>query len=132
LLSIIKAESNFNHRAKSPAGAVGLMQLMPSTAKGISKKLKILKYDLTDPCTSVRFGANYAAWLNNNYDGQIEYIISGYNAGTGNVNKWKRTNLYKDIDQFSEFIPFNETRDYIFRTKKYIIQYETIYKNSKK
>jgi len=132
LLSMMKVESNFNHKAISSAGASGLMQLMPPTAKGISKKLKISKYDLIDPCISIKFGANYISWLNGYYHGQIEYMISGYNAGTGNVNKWKGRGDFKDIDQFSEFNPFDETRDYIFRIKKYLIQYETIYKKFKK
>jgi len=128
LLSIMKVESNFNHDAVSPAGAKGLMQLMPSTAKSIAKELKIKKFNLNDPCTSIKFGAHYIAWLNRYFEGRIEYIVSGYNAGAGTVNKWKKKNINKDMDLFSEFTPYDETRDYIFRTKKYKIQYETIYK----
>jgi len=132
LLSMMKVESNFNYNAVSPAGASGLMQLMPATAKGISKELKFSGYDLIDPCTSIKFGAHYIAWLDRYYKGQVEYMVAGYNAGAGNVDKWKSRSANKDIDHFSEFTPFDETRDYIFRTKKYIIQYETIYKNSSK
>jgi soluble lytic murein transglycosylase len=105
---------------------------MPVTAKGIAKELRITEFDLNDPCTSIKFGAHYIAWLNRYYNGQIEYMVSGYNAGAGNVDKWKKRDTNKDIDLFSEFTPFNETRDYIFRTKKYMIQYELIYKNNKK
>lgn len=130
VLSMMKVESNFNFNAMSPAGATGLMQLMPPTANGIAKELKIPKYDLIDPCTSIKFGANYISWLDRYYKGQIEYMVAGYNAGAGNVDKWKSAAANKDIDHFSEFTPFDETRDYIFRTKKYMIQYETIYKNS--
>jgi len=130
ILSMMKVESNYNYNAQSPAGAAGLMQLMPPTARGISKELKIQKYDLLDPCTSIKFGANYIAWLNKYYKGQIEYMVAGYNAGAGNVDKWKIRDFNKDIDYFSEFAPFDETRDYIFRTKKYQIQYESIYKKS--
>lgn len=128
LLSMMKVESNFNTSAISPAGAAGLMQLMPPTAKGISKELKINRYDLLDPCTSITFGANYISWLDRYYKGQIEYMVSGYNAGAGNVDKWKAREKNRDIDYFSEFTPFDETRDYIFRTKKYFIQYVSIYK----
>jgi len=131
LLSMMKVESNFNFNAVSPAGAAGLMQLMPPTAKGIAKELKIAKYDLINPCTSIKFGANYIAWLDRYYKGQIEYIVSGYNAGAGNVDKWKSASSNKDIDYFSEFTPFDETRDYIFRTKKYMIQYDSIYRTVK-
>jgi len=127
--SMIKIESNFNFNAVSPAGAVGLMQLMPPTAKGIANNLKISAYDLKDPCTSIKFGANYISWLNRYYKGQIEYMVAAYNGGAGNVDKWKARELNsKDIDYFSEFTPFDETRDYIFRTKKYLIQYESVYK----
>ncbi|MCL1864940.1 MAG: transglycosylase SLT domain-containing protein [Spirochaetes bacterium] len=129
VLSMIKIESNFNFNAVSPVGASGLMQLMPQTAKGIAKNLKISKYNLYDPCTSIKFGVDYISWLNKYYKGQIEYMVAAYNGGAGNVDKWKTRELNsKDMDYFSEFTPFNETRDYIFRTKKYIIQYESIYK----
>jgi soluble lytic murein transglycosylase len=130
ILSMMKVESNFNFNAVSPAGAAGLMQLMPPTARGIAKEIGIAKYDLNDPCTSIKFGANYIAWLDRYYKGQIEYMVAGYNAGAGNVDKWKAAASNKEIDHFSEFTPFDETRDYIFRTKKYLIQYESIYKNS--
>ncbi len=132
ILAMMKVESNFNYNAISPAGAAGLMQLMPPTAKGISRELRITKFDLIDPCTSIKFGANYISWLERYYKGQIEYMVSGYNAGAGNVDKWKARDTNKDIDHFSEFTPFDETRDYIFRTKKYMIQYGSIYKNSEK
>lgn len=128
LLSMMKIESNFNYNAISPAGAAGLMQLMPPTAAGIGRELRIAKFDLNDPCTSIKFGADYLAWLNRYYKGQVEYVVAGYNAGAGNVDKWKGKNTTQDIDRFSEFTPFDETRDYIFRTKKYLIQYESIYK----
>ncbi|MCL1833904.1 MAG: transglycosylase SLT domain-containing protein [Leptospirales bacterium] len=128
-LAMIKIESNFNFNAVSPVGASGLMQLMPQTAKGIARNLKISKYNLHDPCTSIKFGVNYIGWLGKYYKGQIEYMVAAYNAGSGNVDKWKARELNgRDIDYFSEYTPFDETRDYIFRTKKYIIQYESVYK----
>ena len=130
ILSMMKVESNFNFNAVSPAGAAGLMQLMPPTAKGIAKEIGVAKYDLSDPCTSIKFGANYIAWLDRYYKGQIEYMVAGYNAGAGNVDKWKAAASNKEIDYFSEFTPFDETRDYIFRTKKYLIQYESVYRNA--
>ncbi len=130
ILAMMKIESNFNYDAVSPAGASGLMQLMYPTAAGIARELRIAKFDLADPCTSIKFGADYLAWLNRYYKGQIEYMVAGYNAGAGNVDKWKGKGTNQDIDRFSEFTPFDETRDYIFRTKKYLIQYESIYKNS--
>jgi len=128
IYSLIKAESNFNHIAESPAGALGLMQLMPATAAGIANELKISRYELKDPCTSIKFGTHYLAWLGRYYNNRIEYMVAGYNAGAGNVNNWIKSGNYPDMDLFSEFIPFNETRDYIFRTKKFIVQYNAIYR----
>ena len=54
-------------------------------------------------------------------------MVSGYNAGAGNVDKWIKSTSNTDLDYFSEFTPFLETRDYIFRTKKFIVQYRSIY-----
>ncbi|HPS58705.1 MAG TPA: transglycosylase SLT domain-containing protein [Spirochaetota bacterium] len=128
IYSMIKAESNFNHSAESPVGALGLMQLMPATASGIGRELKTGRYDLKDPCTSIKFGTHYIAWLGRYYKDRIEYMVAGYNAGAGNVDNWIKSGNYPDMDLFSEFTPFYETRDYIFRTKKFIVQYRAIYR----
>jgi tetratricopeptide (TPR) repeat protein len=72
ILAVMKAESLFNHRAVSSARAVGLMQLMPSTARDIARRLNVKKYDLTDPCTSIRFGAHYLSWLDRMFNGRFE------------------------------------------------------------
>jgi tetratricopeptide (TPR) repeat protein len=126
IYAVIKAESLFNHRAVSPAGAVGLMQLMPGTARGIARTIKVRPYDLKDPCTSVRFGAHYIAWLKKLYRGDFDYMIAGYNAGAGNVNRW-RNERKADRDYFMEFIPFDETRYYVLRTGKFLYQYRLMH-----
>lgn len=128
IYSMMKSESNFNHRVKSSAGAIGLMQLMPSTAAGIAKKLRLKQYDLKDPCTSVMLGAYYIAGLSVRYKGQLEYVVAAYNAGAGNVNKWIKSGSFTDKDFFAEFVPFYETRHYIYRTKKFMIIYKSIYR----
>jgi soluble lytic murein transglycosylase len=129
VLAMMKAESNFNVTAVSPVGATGLMQLMPLTARGVAKEIGINNYNLKEPCTSVKFGAHYIAWLDRYYKGRIELMVAGYNAGAGNVDIWLKRFKDKDIDYISEFTPFPETRDYIFRTKKYMIQYRSIYRS---
>jgi len=128
IYSVIKAESNYIPEAVSSAGATGLMQLMPPTAAGIARQIKITRYDLKDPCTSIKFGTNYIAWLNSYFKGQIEYMVAGYNAGPGNVNKWIERFKTENMDYFAEFAPFAETRGYIYRTIKFSIQYESIYR----
>ena len=128
---MIKSESSFNHKAVSPAGATGLMQLMPETAKGVAKDLKISSYDLKNPLISITFGTRYLQWLKRIFPGgytkSFEKIVGGYNAGAGNVIKWRKKLRYNDIDYYIEFIPFKETKGYILRTKKYLIQYKLIY-----
>ncbi len=128
VLAMMKAESNFNAIAVSPAGAIGLMQFMPTTARGVAKEIGITEYDLKDPCTSVKFSANYIAWLDRYYKGRIELMVAGYNAGVGNVDIWLKRFNGKDLDYISEFTPYPVTRDYIFHTKKYMIQYRSVYR----
>ena len=127
--SVVKAESFFNPRAVSSAGAVGLMQLMPATARGIGRQLGTRNYDLKDPCTSIHFGTKYISWLKKFFKGKLPLMIAGYNAGAGNVKKWKRRRNINAIDRFIEFMPFIETRYYVIRTDKFYLQYKTIYKS---
>ena len=123
IYSIMKAESYFQHKAKSSAGALGLMQLMPPTAKEIARNLKITGYDLKKPEDSIRFGANYLGWLKKYYKSDFTYMVAAYNAGAGNVNKWIKKMGNKDLDYFTEFASFSETRYYILRTGKFLRQY---------
>ena len=110
LYAVMKAESLFYPRAVSSAGAVGLMQLMPQTARGIAGQMKMNKYNLKDPCVSIRFGAHYLAWLKRFFKGNFDLMVAGYNAGAGNVKKWNKTLPVNDEDLYAEFIPFDETR----------------------
>ncbi len=128
IYSVIKAESNFNHNAVSPARATGLMQLMPFTSRDIARNLKIKIYNLKTPETSIQFGTYYLAWLNKFFKGNFRKIIGGYNAGAGNIKKWEKKYSLKDVDLFVETIPFEETRFYILRIEKFLKQYQTIYK----
>jgi tetratricopeptide (TPR) repeat protein len=127
--AVMRAESTFNHRAVSSAGAEGIMQLMPPTAKGIAKDMKLKEFDLKDPLTSITFGIVYLSWLNKMFKGDFESMVAGYNAGAGNVKKWQKEIINKDTDYFIEFVPFEETRTYILRTNRLFLQYRTIYGN---
>lgn len=95
IYAVIKAESLFNHQALSPAGATGFMQLMPATASGIASQLKMNEYNLKNPLTSIEMGAQYISWLNRYFKGNFDFIVAGYNAGAGNVNKWKKKKYTK-------------------------------------
>ncbi|OHD71236.1 MAG: hypothetical protein A2W19_10670 [Spirochaetes bacterium RBG_16_49_21] len=127
LYAVMKAESLFKHNAVSGAGAVGLMQIMPGTAKGIARGLKINTYELTDPCTSIQIGAQYISRLFRHFKNNFHYMIAAYNAGAGNVTRWKDRIPAGDMDYFTEFTPFIETRYYILRTEKLLTQYNLIY-----
>lgn len=126
IYSIIKAESAFNHKAVSGAGAVGLMQLMPPTAKDIAKNTKTASYDMKVPSDAIRFGSFYLNWLNRYCKGNFRDMVAGYNAGAGNVIKWRKQYASSDEDLFTEQVPFEETRSYILRTEKYLIQYRLL------
>jgi soluble lytic murein transglycosylase-like protein/predicted negative regulator of RcsB-dependent stress response len=127
IYAVMKAESLFKQTAVSSAGASGLMQLMPGTAKGIARGLKLERYDLNDPCTSIQLGTKYIAGLNREFKRNFQYMVASYNAGAGNVEKWKDKMQNEDMDYFTEFTPFIETRYYILRTDKFLTQYNVLY-----
>lgn len=127
IYSLAKAESLFRHNAVSSAGAVGLMQLMPATARGIARSLKLETYDLRDPCTSIRLGSRYLSDLMRQFGGSFSYAVGAYNAGAANIIKWKNRMTNDDQDYFIEFTPFIETRYYILRTNKFLAQYQAVY-----
>jgi soluble lytic murein transglycosylase len=70
------------------------MQLMPVTAKDISKNTKIREYDMKSPADAVRFGTFYLGWLSKYFKGNFSDMVAGYNAGAGNVNKWRKHCIY--------------------------------------
>jgi len=130
--SIIRQESGFNEQAISPVGAKGLMQLRPSVAKEIAKKIK-LKYhenDLTKkPQTNTLIGAQFLSTLLHRFNGDIVLAIASYNAGEGRVQKWIKTYgdpRQPDVDTIDwiEMLPFEETRSYIHRVLEAIPLYE--------
>ena len=123
ILSIIRQESEFDLSASSHAGAKGLMQLMPYTAKLVSKQAK-LRYSksrlTTDPEYNINLGSHYIAGLILQYDGAYPFAVAAYNAGPNRVKYWKKINKNpqkKQIDYIDwvELIKFRETRNYVQR-----------------
>ena len=123
ILSIIRQESEFDLSANSHAGAKGLMQLMPYTAKLVSKQAK-LPYSksrlTTDPEYNINLGSHYLAGLILQYDGAYPFAVAAYNAGPSRVKYWKKINKNpqkKQIDfiDWIELIKFRETRNYVQR-----------------
>ena len=111
LAAVIEQESKFDANARSSAGAVGLMQLQPATAKGIAKYTggsRFVVSDLGDPEINVRYGAWYLHHLLQKY-GNERLALAAYNAGQDNVDRWRAA---------GEGIRFSETRAYVDRVEK--------------
>jgi soluble lytic murein transglycosylase len=109
--AVIYQESKFDPDARSDAGAVGLMQLQPETAKGIALRTGGSKFrvdDLTNPEINVRYGSWYLRHLLDKYDDE-ELALAAFNAGQGNVDHWRRE---------GKGIAFAETRHYVDRVQE--------------
>jgi soluble lytic murein transglycosylase len=108
---VIEQESKFDTNAKSSAGAIGLMQLQPTTAKGIAIRTggsKFVLSDLYDPEINVRYGAWYLHHLMTKYDDE-RLALAAYNAGQQNVDEWRAA---------GEGIQFSETRAYVDKVER--------------
>jgi soluble lytic murein transglycosylase len=111
LAAVIESESKFNPGARSSAGAIGLMQLTPATAKGIAQYTGGSRFrlsDLTNPDINMRYGAWYLGHLLAKY-GNERLALAAYNAGQDNVDRWQREHVG---------IQFNETKDYVAKVER--------------
>jgi len=95
--AVIKAESNFNHRAVSPKGARGLMQLMPQTATSLQVK------DSFEPEANIEGGVRYLSYLISLYEGHLPFVLAAYNAGE------------KAVAKYGGIPPYRETQNYVKR-----------------
>jgi soluble lytic murein transglycosylase len=114
--SLIRQESEFNPGAVSHANAWGLMQLLPATGKTEAKQVGIRHFStglLLEPTTNIRLGTRFLRKMVDEYNGQVEYALAAYNAGTNRVDDWRAVGRYNDITEFVESIPFTETREYV-------------------
>lgn len=121
-LAMIWQESLFDTEALSPARAKGLMQIIPETAKKISRELDIPSYSLSDAYVSIKFGCYYFNKMFNNFN-SIPLSLAAYNAGPMRVTSWLAKNPNSEIDEFIELIPFSETKNYV----KYVLGRQAIY-----
>lgn len=130
ILSIIKEESYFNPKAQSPVGAMGLMQLMPSTAKEAGSSFSICLPDnslLLNPEINIRLGNIYYAKLKRELLNKDVLAVLAYNGGIGSVSRWKNNLNYVDADDFIERIPYPETQNYLKKVYKSYWNYLRIY-----
>ena len=124
--AIIKAESNFDENAKSSSNAIGLMQIMETTAIETAKKMKleVTEEDLFKPDLNINIGLKYFTYLLNQYNNNYPLAIIAYNAGIGNVDTWIKEGIIKEDGTDIENVPFKETNNYV---RKILRDYE-IYK----
>ncbi|MCB9988764.1 MAG: transglycosylase SLT domain-containing protein [Rhodospirillales bacterium] len=121
--ALIRQESAFDYQAESPAGARGLMQVMPATAAGVAKKHGIrhaTEWLTTNPEHNIRIGSYYIQEMLDRYDGSYPLAVAAYNAGPGRVDKWLKTigdprKGEIDVVTWVELIPIYETRNYVQR-----------------
>ncbi|MBW4631829.1 MAG: transglycosylase SLT domain-containing protein [Iphinoe sp. HA4291-MV1] len=113
--ALIRQESQFEPKIRSSAGAVGLMQVLPDTAKWIAPQIKLdsKKMNLENPNDNIMLGTWYLDHTHQQYGNNSLLAIASYNAGPGNVSKWVQTLPKGDPDEFVESIPFDETKNYV-------------------
>jgi len=126
VLALIRQESLFNSRARSPATALGLMQLLPSTAGRVARQIGIpspSNEQLFEPEVNLTIGIQYLKDLLKRYSNNWYKAIAAYNAGEGAVDRWEKEILTDDGEEFVERIPYLETRAYV----KLVIRNHRIY-----
>ena len=127
IYGIMKQESNFVHDIRSSASAIGLMQLLPSTARQVAGWLKIKKptrKSLTNPALNIRLGSAYFDRLVKQWDGNLIFSLASYNAGPNRVRKWRKSSHQTDPEIWVELIPFKETAGYVRKVLKNFVVYE--------
>ena len=128
--AIIKVESKFNRNIKSSSGALGLMQLMESTAIEMANELGeevIVKEALYNPETNIKIGTTYYATLLKHYEGNEQLALAAYNAGMGNVDNWIKEGTLKKDGSNIENIPYKETNMYVRKIIRNYKMYNKIY-----
>ncbi len=134
IMAVIKAESNFKPEAVSNKGAIGLMQITPSTAAWAAEQMGLEGFnssDLKTPEINIRIGVWYINYLLNYYHGDTKLALAAYNAGTGTVDKWISEETIKEQNG-TLTLPYKETSDYLKKIDRYHTDYKQLYANGKK
>lgn len=129
LWAVIRQESFFDPAARSPAGAQGLMQLMPETgcAAAARQGISCDDIDLYDPGDNVRLGATHLRELLERYRGDVLRALAAYNAGVDAVTKWDQRLPAAPDDEWVESISYRETRDYVKKVLAHYLRYRSLY-----
>jgi soluble lytic murein transglycosylase len=124
IAAVIYAESGFRSGRTSPAGAEGLMQITPETARDIARRSGGTAFtleDLATPQINISYGSYLLRELLDRYDGDVDAVLAAYNAGPGNADKWGGSQLKADE------IPFPETRAYVEKVLETQLEYRERY-----
>lgn len=129
IYGVMRRESLFDPLARSSVGALGLMQLMPSTARRVAKSLGMKrprKSDILHVENNIRFGTHYLKTVMKRFDNNVALAAAAYNAGPGNVKRWLPKNSIMSADLWVETVPFKETRNYV----QAVLAYATVFDKS--
>lgn len=133
--AVIRTESGFDSDAKSSVGAMGLMQMMPSTFESTQKmldgKITHKEAELYDPQVSIKYGVYYLSFLLDHYDGAEKLAVAAYNGGYANVDSWLEDARYSKDGMTLSDIPFAETKKYVERVEDAKSVYESLYYDNK-
>lgn len=127
--AVIYVESGFNPGSRSPAGARGLMQLLPDTAREAAEQLGDDDFSvarLDDPATNIRYGTWYLKYLTKRYK-SVSFALAAYNGGGTNMDKWMKGKGDLSERQVIAAIPFRETREFVGRVRSTERTYRRLY-----
>lgn len=127
IMALIRQESAFNTRAHSPAGARGLMQLMPATGRSFGR---LNKNQLFTPDKNVAAGVRFIGYLMERYNNQVPLVLAAYNAGPLVVDEWVKRYPTDNPLLFIDIIPYRETREYVSSIMRNWYWYNKLYAES--
>ena len=130
IMAFIRTESSFKHDAVSHAGAKGLMQITEATAHQSAEKIGIEDFSsemLFDPEININIGTWYLKWLLEQFNYNEETTFAAYNAGIGRVRSWLNNEEYSKDGINLHYIPYEETRNFVKRIKKFRETYRRLY-----
>jgi soluble lytic murein transglycosylase len=128
--AVMREESSYRPAVTSPAGARGLLQIMPETGERLAAALRLPGFtpdDLYRPRTNIQLGAFYLDQLARQFDGRLEATVASYNAGPQAAARWSAEQPGLDDDEWVEAVPYSETREYVKRVLRSVHAYRELY-----
>lgn len=132
IAAIINVESKYDKNAISNKDARGLMQIAPITGQWASEELRIEDFnieDLFEPELNIMIGTWYLNTLNQEFDNNLQLVLAAYNAGSGNVVKWLKSEKYSEDGRSLKDIPYPETKEYVKKVENNIRIYKILYED---